>query len=174
LKKILFSFFLLFLFSCSGYRPSATYVEKVVGQNIYATVDTIVEEPQNSFLLEDALKEALKTRLNVSFENRLNSDSQIKISLRDLKFRPLQYNENGYIILYRTEIVLEARHTYMRLIDEEEKEISQIYTLKGFYEFPVKPNVSISMAIKFDAIKFAALKAIDVLIPKLAQQGAKI
>jgi hypothetical protein len=161
---------LFFLFSCSGYSPSAYYIDKVVGKNIYATVETIAEEPQNSFLIEDALKEALKTRLNVSFSNRQYSDSEIRLSLKDLQFKPLQYDENGYVVLYRTEIELQAKHTYKI----EEETVSHIYKLRGFYEFPVRPNVSISMAIRFDAIKFSALKAIDILIPKLAQRGSEI
>ncbi|EJF07602.1 hypothetical protein ThvES_00003140 [Thiovulum sp. ES] len=170
MKKSIFLLLTFFLFSCSGYRPSAYYIDKVVGKNIYATVETIAEEPQNSFLIEDALKEALKTRLNVNFSNRQNSDSEIRLSLKNLEFKPLQYNENGYVILYRTEIELQAKHTYKR----EEETLSHIYTLRGFYEFPVRPNVSISMAIRFDAIKFSALKAIDMLVPKLAQRGSTL
>jgi hypothetical protein len=157
-----------FLFACSGYKPSSQYVHEVVGENIYASVKTIIEEPENSFLIEDALKEALQTRLDVRFSSRENADSELYLTLKSLEFRPLQY-EDGYVILYRTEVVLKARHIYkIHGISR-----TSFYTLNGFYEFPVRPNVSISMAIKFDAIKSASLKAIDTLIPKLSHKGSK-
>jgi len=57
----------IIIFLGCGYKPSAYYVDKVLGKRIYATVKTVIQEPENSLLIEDALKEALKTRLNVDF-----------------------------------------------------------------------------------------------------------
>jgi len=156
----------LFIVGC-GYKPSAHYVKEVLGERVYATVSTVIEEPENSILLEDALKEALKVRLNVSFSSRKDADSEIELSLKGLNFRPLQHDEFGYVVLYRTEITLKAKHIYQK------DGVSRVayYDLEGFYEFPVQSNASVSVAIKFDAIKFAALKALDTLIPKLALKG---
>jgi len=164
--KYLPIFILLFLGGC-GYKPSSYYTKGILGERVYASVSTFIEEPENSILVEDALKEALKTRLNVSFTNRGDADSEIDLYLKSLKFRALQKDENSYVILYRAEIVLEAKHKYLK------DGISKVsyYNLKGFYEFPVRASASISVALRFDAIKFAALKALDTLIPKLALKG---
>ena len=165
--KIILIFLTLFLLSGCGYKPSAHYVKEVLGERVYATVTTVIEEPENSILLEDALKEALKVRLNVSFSSRKDADSELEISLKELNFRPLQHDEFGYVVLYRTEITLKAKHIYKK------DGIPRVayYNLEGFYEFSVQSNASVSVAIKFDAIKFAALKALDTLIPKLALKG---
>jgi hypothetical protein len=160
---------LISLFGGCGYKPSSYYVKEVVGSKIYASVKILIEEPENSVLIEDALKEALKTRLNVSFAKEQNSDSEIEVSLKNLYFRPLQ-SKDGYVVLYRTEITLKAKHIYM--VGSLQK--VSYYDLEGFYEFPVRSNASISVAIKFDAIKFAALKALDTLIPKLALKGSMV
>jgi len=167
--RIILLFSLTFFIGC-GYKPSANYVKEVLGERVYATVKTLIEDPENSILLEDALKEALKVRLNVSFTSRQNADSEIELSLKKLEFRPLQHDEFGYVILYRTEIVLKAKHIYFK------DGVSRVsyYDLEGFYEFPVKSNASVSVALKFDATKFSALKALDTLIPKLALKGSRI
>jgi hypothetical protein len=159
---------LLLLFGGCGYKPSSEYSNEVLGDRVYASVVTFIEEPENSILVEDALKEALQTRLNVSFVNRRDiADSEIELSLKSLRFRPLQTDESGYVILYRAEIVLGARHKYF----SNGVARTSYYTLNGFYEFPIRPSGSISLALKFDAIKFSALKAVDNLIPKLALKG---
>ena len=150
-----------------GYKPSSHYAKKVLGNRVYASVSVFIEEPENSTIVEDALKEALKTRLNVSFTNRNIADSEINLSLKSLKFKPLQIDENGYVAIYRAEIVLRARHTYL----DRGVPKTSYYTLEGFYEFPVKPSASLSLVQKFDAIKYSALKALDGLIPKLALSG---
>ena len=151
-----------------GYKPSSHYTRQILGKRVYATVSVFIEEPENSTIIEDALKEALKTRLNVSFSDKHNASSTINLSLKTLKFRPLQTDENGYVSIYRAEIVLRAKHTYSKNGAPK----TSYYNLEGFYEFPVKPSASISLMQKFDAIKFSALKALDSLIPKLALKGA--
>jgi hypothetical protein len=159
----------IIIFLGCGYKPSAYYVDKVLGKRIYATVKTVIQEPENSLLIEDALKEALKTRLNVDFVSKKNAESELEISLKKLKFRPLQHDEYGYVILYRVEITLKAKHKYYK---NGVPKIS-FYNLEGFYEFPIssQKSSSISLSLKFDAIKYSALKALDTLIPKLALKG---
>jgi len=169
MKTVLVASAILFLFNGCGYKPSSHYVKEVLGERVYATVRTVIEEPENSILLEDALKEALKVRLNVSFTDKRSADSEIELSLKELNFRPLQHDELGYAVLYRTEITLKAKHIYKK------DGITRVayYDLEGFYEFPVQSNASVSVTLKYNATKFAALKALDTLIPKLALKGSR-
>ncbi len=157
----------LFLLMGCGYKPSSYYTEEVLGSKIYASVLTSIEEPETSILIEDALKDALRVRLNVSFSNKNDADSFLQLSIKRLEFKPLQ-TDGGYTVLYRSELILKAQFTFIK---NGVKEIIN-YDLEGFYEFPVRSNASLSVALKLEAVKISALKALDTLIPKLALRGS--
>jgi len=162
---------LILLLSSCGYQPTSSYVKRVIGEKIYISVSIFVEEPENAVLIQDTLKEALKTKLKVSFaDSRESADSELDIVIKDLKFKPLQYDDNGYVVMYRNEITLKTKLKYS---DRDGIPKIRYYDLDGFYDFPVESSTSISEAIRFDAIKFSSQKALDTLIPKLAYKGSR-
>ena len=101
------------IFNSCGYKPSSHYTDEVIGKKIYASVSTLIEEPEISILIEDALKDALRVRLNVSFSDKEKSDSTLQLSLKKLEFKPLQ-TDGGYTVLYRTELILKARLSFIK------------------------------------------------------------
>jgi hypothetical protein len=170
MKKAFLTLSLLLLIGC-GYQPTNSYVKRVIGERIYISVSIFVEEPENAVLILDTLKEALKTKLKVSFtDSRESADSELDIVIKDLRFKPLQYNDKGYVVMYRNEITLKTKLKYR---DRNGVEKIRYYDLDGFYDFPVSESTSISEAIRFDAIKFSSQKALDTLIPKLAYKGSR-
>jgi hypothetical protein len=158
---------ILVFFSGCGYKPTYIYTKKVLGDDIYVDVDISLKDPQNSVLITDAINEAVisKFRSNLT-RNKEDASSRLYISLGGISFRPIQYDENGYIIAYKTYISLSARYVDK---DGEKNSISS----SGNYDFTIEANSVISDNKRFEAIKFAALKAIDGLISKISIKGEK-
>jgi hypothetical protein len=160
--KILFIFInIIIFFNSCGYQPTANFAKKELGEQIYTKVEIYLPEAENTVLIKDALQEALKSRLNVNFTDKKSSDSELYVRIKELKFQPLEFDENGYVIFYRTELILKVRHV-------KNNNLINTYELLGRYDFKMGENVSISDSIIFDAIKFSAQKAVDNLVPKLA------
>jgi len=163
--------FSIFLLQSCGYQPTTTFAKQELGERVFTSVEIYLEEAENTVLIKDALREALKSRLNVTLSDRDSSDSELYISIRGLNFKPLEYDINGYVILYRTELNLGVRH--LKYDEQYKRKRVSYYNLTGYYDFKIEPNVSISDTVMFDAIKFSAQKAIDSLIPKLALKNWK-
>ena len=158
---------ILVFFSGCGYKPTYIYTKKVLGDDIYVDVDISLKDPQNSVLITDAINEAVISKFRSNLvKDKADASSRLYISLGGISFRPIQYDENGYIIAYKTYISLSARYVDK---DGEKNSISS----SGNYDFTIEANSVISDNKRFEAIKFAALKAIDGLISKISIKGEK-
>ena len=82
-----------------------------------------------------------------------------------MSFVPLQYDINGYVILYRAKITLKITKT--------DKESSKVYTANGTYDFAIEPNAVVSDQARFEAINFGAQKAIDSFVAQVASSGSR-
>ena len=158
--------FLLILLSIGGcgYKPSSHYAKQVVDEKVSTQILISMQDPENTVLIKDAVNEAVVTRFRASLVNEKNSDTHLRIAISKIRFSPLQYNREGYIVTYRTYIVLQI----LRVKDDK----SQTYISKGVYDFAIEPNAIISDKARFQAIKQSAQKAIDSFIAAVASQGA--
>ena len=156
---------ILVFFSGCGYKPTYIYTKKVLGDDIYVDVDISLKDPQNSVLITDAINEAVisKFRSNLTRDKK-SASSKLYLSLSSVSFKPIQYDENGYVIAYKTYVTLKTKY-----IDRYKR--SKTLTTSGTYDFNIEANSIISDNKRFEAIKFAALKAIDELISKISIKG---
>lgn len=155
-------FILLFVMGC-GYKPASKMAENVLGNSVYIDVAINVEDPKNSVLIKDALKEAFISRLGknvVSFEQ---AQTKIYASMGSVSFSPTMHKD-GYDIAYRANISLKLRTVYA---NGEQENI----TTSGSYDFFVKSNSVITDTERFDAIKSASLDALDEYIAVLSMRG---
>ncbi len=153
----------LFLVSC-GYKPTSIYTKKVLGDNIYVDVSISKVDPQNSVLITDAVNEAVISKFRSNLVPKNKASSKLYISLGKTSFQPIQYDENGYVTAYKTYVTLNSRY-----IDIKGK--SRNINTTGNYDFSIEANSIISDNKRFEAIKFASLKAIDELISKISIRG---
>ena len=159
----IFLLLLVFINGC-GYKPSSHYAKQVVDEKVSTQILISMQDPENTVLIKDAVNEAVVTRFRASLVNEKNSDTHLRIAISKIRFSPLQYNREGYIVTYRTYIVLQI----LRVKDDK----SQTYISKGVYDFAIEPNAIISDKARFQAIKQSAQKAIDSFIAAVASQGA--
>ena len=155
--------FLLLIFTACGYKPSAHFTPKVIGEKVYTEVDVSLSDPENSVLIKDALNRALYSRLKSLATTKAEAESRIFVSYESIKFRPLQYDKNGYVVQYQAYIRLKFR--FEKGNQQEER------LIMGRYEFPIRPSAIISNDLRFKAIERGSIHALDQFIAYLAAKG---
>ncbi|OQX73832.1 MAG: hypothetical protein B6D59_04435 [Campylobacteraceae bacterium 4484_4] len=164
LLSLVFSLFLL-INGC-GYKPTVVYTKEILGDRIYAEVETSLEDPENSVLIKDALREAVLNRFRSKLVRKDLATSTIYMKLNKVTFMPIQYDRNGYVIAYKTYVELKTRYR-----DRAGRE--KIILSRGDYDFNIESNSVISDTKRFEAIRLASSKAIDHFISKLSIEGIR-
>ena len=159
-KGLIFS--LLFFIGC-GYKPSTEYTSNILGNKIATSVDIDVQNPTDSVFLKDALNESVLSVFNSKVTSK-NPNSKIHLKVNSINISTLDYDKNGYAILYRANASITAYIT-----DKNNTTFS--YQGSGSYDFAVNDNASVSDTIRHNAIKEAFLKALQMIEFKIANRG---
>jgi hypothetical protein len=155
---------LLLLAGC-GYRPTSHAVKPVLDESVSTKIIISMEDPDNTVFLKDALDEAVVNRFRTRLTDKEHAQSHLEIALRSVKFIPIRYDTNGYIIAYRAVVMLDIVRT--------KGERTRNYHTRGSYQFTIEPNAIISDLVRFEAIKFGSEKALDSFVAQVAAEGAK-
>jgi len=153
----------LFLLTSCGYKPSSHYSKNIITQKVYTEVEVSLSDPENAVLVKDALNRALYTRLKSQSSKKEDAGSSLKVSYKSIRFVPLQYNRNGYVVYYQANISL--KFIFEKGKDKEERSIV------GRYEFPIRPSAIISNDLRFKAIEQGSVKALDEFISYISAKG---
>ena len=162
LKKYSLGIFIFLLVSC-GYKPATTYTSPILGDKIKTEVDINVKNPVDAVFLKDALNEAVIGVFNGKISNS-NYESFINLKINSVHISAIDYDKNGYPILYKAVAVITANV-------KDINSFNSSYQGKGNYEFSVDANAVLSDDIKHNAIKEAFLKALQMIEFKIAQKG---
>jgi len=163
LSIVHFTFYIV-LSGC-GYKPSSIYQNKIIGKDISAEVEISPKRPQKSTFLKDALNEAIYTVFGANLVNK-NANTRIILSIDSSSLDPLDYDENGFPILYRSKVTLKAK-----VIDKFSK--TRFYKVDGNYDFAVSPNSIINDQLKLDSFKQASIDALNKLLAEITKDGVK-
>jgi hypothetical protein len=161
MKKIIFAFLLIGLVGC-GYKPSSYYTTPILGKSINTQVDIDVVNPTNSIFLKDALNEAVYAVFNAKVSK--NADSAIKLSINSSGLNVLDYDTEGYPILYRANASITA---YVTDVNGSKSS----YKGSGSYDFSINSNSVLSDNLKHNAMKEAYIRALQEIEFKIAQKG---
>ncbi len=164
MKKLFF--FLPLIFVACGYKPSVDYQNRLLGNQIKTVVNIDAQNPRETIFLKDALNDAVYTILgkNVCYNN-CTSTLIINPSFSSLDV--LDYDKNGYPVLYRSKVVLNVT-----LKDKNLK--IRHYTVNGIYDFRVESQSIVNDETKLNAYKNASINALNKLFATLAKDGAKL
>jgi hypothetical protein len=151
------------LFLGCGYKPSSYYQNKVLGNNINTKVEIDVKNPRETIFFKDALNDAVYTVLGKSICNE-NCDTIIKIKNFSTSITALDFDTNGYPILYRSKVNLNV---------EVKGKVHKVYSVNGNYDFSISNNSILTDQIKLEASKKATINALNKLFAKITEDGAK-
>jgi len=160
-KRFILIFIVLF-YGC-GYRPSSSYTPKTLGDRVYIEVEVSLSDPENSVLIRDTITKAIYTRLKSFTTTKKRAKSFIKVKYKDIKFIPLEYDRNGYVVHYQADVILDF------LFKRDGQEVQK--SLVGRYDFPIRPSAIISTSLRFKAIEEGSKKALDEFIAYLGALG---
>ena len=163
MKKYYLLLVALVVFTACGYKPSAQYAKKLIGEKVYTQVDVSLSDPENAVLTKDALNVALQTRLKRRVSKEKNADSSIFVFYKDIRFIPLQYDRNGYVVFYQAHITLDFTFKKEKIVENRK--------VVGRFEFPIRPSAIISNDLRLKAIEKGSLKALDEFISYLSVKG---
>jgi len=156
--------FYIFLMGC-GYKPSSNYQANIIGNNINAIVEIDVKNPQKTLFLKDALNDAVYTIFGANIDEK-NPNTTIKLVIISSSLEPLDYDKNGFPILYRSEVSLKAYVT-------DKKNKKRVYLVDGSYDFTVSSNSVINDQIQLDSFKKASVNALNKLLALITKDGMK-
>ena len=162
MKKLFF--FLFFLIGC-GYKPSTLYQQTILGDKIKPVVEIDPKNPRETIFLKDAVNDAIYSILgqNVCFKD---CNTIMNVSAASSLIYPLDYDENGLPILYRSKVVLNVK-----LTDKNNK--NRFYSVTGIYDFRVTSDSVVTDQIKLNAYKRASLNALNKLFAEITKDGIK-
>ena len=158
-------FFILFFNSC-GYKATTSYTTPFLGDVIYTEVEIDVANPIDSVFLKDALNEAVISVFNAKIGDKENFKSSFKLKVKSVSISTIDYDKNGYPILYRSKASIKAE-----IVDIEG--VYKTYSASGSYDFSIDRNAVLSDDIKHNAIKESFVKALQMIEFKIAQKGIK-
>lgn len=164
MKLVYFLLAALLLSGC-GYKPSAKFSRAVVGEKISTSVNISLIDPENTVIIKDAVDGAIIEVFHASLVRKENADTHLVLGLSNPSYSPIQYDSDGFIVAYRTTIILN--------IMKQAEGKSKNYTARGTYDFSIDQNAIISDKQRFDAIKFSSIKAIRSFVAQVSAQGAR-
>ena len=163
MKKIFI--FLPFLFIACGYKPSSVYQQKVLGKNIYPQVVIDIKNPRETIFLKYALNHAIYTILNGNVCYK-NCDSKIVINPSFSSLDILDYDKNGYPVLYRSRVILS--------VDVFKQSFHKHYIVDGSYDFRIEPQSILNDEAKLSAYKNASINALNKFFALITKDGVNL
>jgi hypothetical protein len=164
MMKFLFWLISLFLFAGCGYSPASHYAKNIVGESVSSEVVISMEDPQNTVIIKDAVDMAIITKFRTALVSKNSAKTHLKFSIGSVGFSPLRYDINGYVITYRTTVLMS--------VEKISQDTQEHYRVSGVYDFNIEPTAIISDQARFEAIRQSSQKAIDSFIAQIAAQGA--
>lgn len=153
----------LLLLGC-GYKPAAYYAKSALGTKIYAEVTISRKDPQNSVQIKDSVNEAIVSRLGGKLVPKEEAETLLHVSIGSITFTPTIYDQNGYVIAYKTKVTLNTSY-------QKETQAIQKFQTTGEYDFSIEANSVVSDTKRLEAIGYAANEALDEFISKIAIRG---
>lgn len=166
MKRSLAALLTVLLMVGCGYLPASKQARKAVGEKIFVEVDVSLEDPENAVLIKDAARKAVVTRFHASLVPQTEAKTTLWVKLSSISFSPLQYDTNGYIIVYRANISIQ--------VERRNAGEKKTYASRGAFDFAIEPNAVITDFQRFDAISKASLKALDSFVAQVGAEGTKL
>jgi len=164
--RYLYLFFFFVLFTGCSYKPSTIYQDRLIGNKVKVEININVENPRSSIFIKDAINQAVYTILgkNVCYNN---CNTILKINSIIYNLNVLDYDKNGYPVLYRANVTLNVT-----LIAKNKK--TYTYSVNGIYDFRIESNTVLNDEVKLNAYKNASINALNKLFALIAKDGVSL
>lgn len=161
IKSLIVYCLLAFLLVGCGYKPTSHYAKNEISGNVYVDMKINIEDPKNAVLIKDAMNELLVHRLDSKLVSKKElANTVVFLTLNSISMQELQYDELGYIKLYKANASINVKYT--------NEKGTKVFNVSGVYDFSIDNGGTISETKRFEAIKNASTRALDEVLSKLA------
>ncbi len=151
----------LLLLGC-GYQPLARYSEQQFGERIYVDISINYRDPENSVLIKDAILRSIVQRLGAKVAiSPKEADSQIHVTLHNVRFASLAENTEGFTSFYRIFVTLRFRYY------DKAGKVTEMDTI-GRHTFSIDTHSILTDTRRLEAIEEASIQALDAFFAKIA------
>jgi hypothetical protein len=164
MKKALLALLSIILLSC-GYKPTAHYVNRVLGKKIYIDVTVDRAEPESSVYIKDELAKIVYKRFHATLSPKNQADSHIVVSYSST-ISPLSYDRNGFVSKYRINLA-------MIFQIKSKKRGNIIKRIHSSYESDIEQSGKNQATLRIEATKKGVAIALDEFVSYITMLGAK-
>lgn len=166
LSQILILFFLSFLITACGYKPSSYYVNKELGEKVFVDLLIDLKDPRNTVLIKDEINEILVHRLGKKLVyDRTLADTIMNLKLNSVSLQVLQDDESGYNKVYKAVVTISVKY--------KNKLKTESFTVNGDYDFSIDSGTTVTDTRRYEAIRNAASEALEDIISTIAVKSFK-
>jgi len=155
-------FTVLIVVGC-GYKSSLHYTKKYISGKVFADVSIDIKNPEVSVVLKDSLNDIVVGKFDAILSPKEESNTQLYASISNISFSSLQYDDFGYVSLYRANVNITLNIVNQGKIKR--------FSGSGFYDFSVNGGAVSSDMQRLEAIKGASQKALDNIVSSIIYAG---
>ncbi|MBN2826010.1 MAG: hypothetical protein JXQ76_11835 [Campylobacterales bacterium] len=165
MRRVVFLFIIAVFIAACGYKPTAHYTKRVLGNKVY--IDVIVDrmEPESSVYIKDKLANIIYKRFHSKLSTKAAAHSTISVSYGST-ISPLSYDANGFVTKYRVNLTM----TFTIKSKSKGRFVKRIHSS---YESDIEQSGKNQSVLRVEAIKEGASIALDEFVAYIAMLGAK-
>jgi hypothetical protein len=165
--KYFLAFMIIILFNSCGYKPSISYASSQLEGKVYISVDTNINNAQNSILIKDELVKLVLNTFKLSIaNNKKEANSFMSGKLLSATRSELLSDTSGFAKIYREAVEIEITYS-------KKNAKAKTYKLKNYYDFSIDNDSTITNDKTNEAISIAVSKALVNLFSKIAVDSQK-
>jgi len=171
LKSLIITFIIfnysLFILSGCGYKPTSYYAKNEISGKVYVDLAMDIDNSQNSILVKDAMNEMVLNKFNAQLaHNKNEADTLVFVKLASVSYNVITSDNQGYAKTYRANVKISVNY-------QKKGGVSKTILVSNYYDYSVEADALVSDQQKQEAVKNAAIRALDDLFSKIAVNSFK-
>lgn len=156
---------LLLLLSGCGYKPVASFADKVLGKSVFVRLVVNLANPKNSVEFKDMLNRVIVQRFQNTLTSEKQADSIITIEMSRVADTSISQNKEGFTTFYRVTVYVD--YTY-----DNKMGIVKSFHDNGYYNYAVSlQNPLITYNNRLYAIEQALEQTLTQFVAQIAYEG---
>ncbi len=172
LKSFTFTLFIvsysLFTITACGYKPTSYYTKNEISGLVFVNLHVNINYATNSVSIKDTVNEMVIKEFGATLtDNKTSADTLIDIRLDSISFSTLEVDDQGYVTLYRTKVIIKFIYTNVK------SKKTKTLKLSAYDDYSVDTDSVITDTNKRESVKIASQKALSEIFSKIAIQSFK-
>lgn len=158
---------MMLAFAGCGYVPSATFVQKALGESVYVELKVNLPNPENSVELKDLMNKIIIARFQTRVSSKEEADSIISVEVTKIENTTSAISSSAFTTYYRV-------NAYVRYTYDNKKGSIRTFNGYGYYDYNVSlDNPLTTYNNRYYAINQAFTQTVDQFVAQISFEGQK-